>query len=146
MGRQLEHRAAFDLIPSIDFQSIVENYDARRRGTDRKPPGLVMDQAIALVATAAAIFNEGRWHQLPHPLVPCWDIAEAWAVLIKHTIVYRALSETLGVFVDWLPHPDALQADVEVTMAAVEVANYVVHTEIWTTDEPSDARAGVVGL
>jgi hypothetical protein len=146
MGRQLERKSAFDLISVTDYGRIVQDYDARRRGVNLKPPGLVVDQAIAFVATAAAIFNEGRWHELPHPLVLCVNIAEAWEVLIKHTTVYRALSEKLGVFVDWLPYPGALQADVEVTMAAIDASNYVLHTEVWTTDEPSEARAGVAAL
>lgn len=146
MGRQLDRKAAFELIPAADYGRIVQDYDARRRGVDLPAPGLVVDQAIAFVATGAAIFSEGRWHELPHPLVPSRDIAEAWEVLIKHTTVYRALSETLGVFVDWLLFPDALPADVEATMIAIDVTNYVLHKEVWDVDEPSEARAGVVGL
>jgi len=146
MGRQLDRKAAFALIPASDYQAIVQDYDARRRGSTLKPAGLVVDQAIALVATAAAIASEGRWQQLPHALVPCWDVAEAWTVLIKHTTVYRLLTDKLGTFVDWLPCPGALQADVEGTIAAIDATNYVVHHEVWTPEEPADARAGIVGL
>src|SRR2546423_447562 len=112
---QPERKAACDLIPIADYKAIVTDYDARRRGVSLKPAGQVMDQAIAFVATAAAIFREGRWHELPHPLVPSQGIAEAWEVLIKHTTVYRALAETLGIFVDWLPYPDARQLDIMMT-------------------------------
>lgn len=146
MGRQLERKAAFELIPATDYASIVQDYDARRRGGTLQASSLVMDQAIAFVATAAAIFTEGGWAELPHPLVPSWDIARAWEVLIKHTTVYRALSENLGVFVDWLPYPEALPVDVEMTTVAIEATNYVLHAEVWNEDEPAEARAGVVGL
>jgi hypothetical protein len=146
MAQQLERKAAFELIPATDYGSIVRDYDAGRRGGNLHAPGLVVDQAIAFVATAASIFTEGRWNELPHPLVPSWDIAKAWEVLIKHTTVYRALSEKLGVFVDWLPYPEALAVHVETTMVAIEATNYVLHTEVWNEDEPAEARAGVVGL
>jgi hypothetical protein len=145
MGQQLERKSAFDLIPVTDYGRIVQDYDARRQGPRPHDSGLVVDQAIAFVATAAAIFTQGRWDELPHPLVPSWDIAKAWEVLIKHTTVYRALSEELGVFVDWLPYPEALLVDVEMTMVAIDATNYVLHGRVWT-DEPAEARAGVVGL
>jgi hypothetical protein len=145
LGQQLERRAAFELIPPTDYGRIVQDYDAQRPGAGPHASGLVVDQAIAFVATAAAIFTEGCWSELPHPLVPSWDIAKAWEVLIKHTTVYRALSEKLGVFVDWLPHPEPLLVDVEKTMVAIDATYYVLHGQVWT-DEPAEARAGVVGL
>lgn len=145
MGQPAERKTGFDLIPAVDYGRIVQDYDARRGGPRPHDSGLVVDQALAFVATAAAIFTEGRWSELPHPLVPSWDIGRAWEVLIKHTTVYRALSEKLGVFVDWLPYPEALLVDVEKTMVAVDVTNFVLHGRIWT-DEPAQARAGVAGL
>lgn len=145
MGKQLERKSAFDLIPATDYGRIVQDYDARRSGAGPHASGLVVDQAIAFVATAAAIFTEGCWEELPHPLVPSWDIGKAWEVLIKHTTVYRALSEKLGVFVDWLPYPEALPVDVEKTMVAIDATYYVLHKEVWT-GESAEARAGVVGL
>ena len=146
MGQQLERKAAFELIPTTDYGRIVQDYDARRPGGSPHASGLVVDQAIAFVATAAAIFTAGRWSELPHALVPSWDIAKAWEVLIKHTTVYRALSDRLGVFVDWLPYPEALLVDVEMTMVAIDDAtNYALHGQVWT-DESAEARAGVVGL
>lgn len=146
MERQLERKAAFELVPPIDYGSIIQDYDARRRGINLHTPGLVVDQAIAFVATAAAIFTEGSWHELPHPLVPSRDIADAWEALIRHTTVYRALSERLGVFVDWMPYPEALPGDVEMTMVAIDATNFVLQEGVWATEEPAEARAGVVGL
>jgi hypothetical protein len=146
MGRQLERKSAFDLIPATDYGRIVQDYDARRHAAGPHASGLVVDQAIAFVATAAAIFTEGRWGELPHALVLSSDIAKAWEVLIKHTTVYRALAEKLGVFVDWLPYPEALPVDVEMTMVAIDTTNYVLHGQVWIVDEPAEARAGVVGL
>jgi hypothetical protein len=145
MGQQLERKSAFDLIPAMDYRMLVQDYDARRNGPRPHNSALVVDQTIAFVATAAITFKEGRWSALSHSLVPSWDIGKAWEVLIKHTTVYRALSIELGVFVDWLPYPDALLVDVEKTMAAIDNANWVLHGQAWT-DEPAQARAGIVGV
>ena len=145
MGRQLDRTAAFSLIPADDWRCLLTDYVNTRRHRVLEA-GRSMDQAIAFVATAAAIFAEGRWHELPHPMVPSRDIGEAWGLLIKHTTVYRALSEKLGAFVDWLPYREALAADVEATIAAIDVTNYVLHGEVWNVNEPAQARAGVVGL
>ncbi|MEU5259036.1 hypothetical protein [Amycolatopsis sp. NPDC021455] len=145
MSKPVDRKAAFDLIPHEDFAALVRDL-VRRTGEDKGEATRLMDQAIAFVATAADIWHGGRYGDLQHKLVPTKRIEAAWLVLIQHTVFMRALAGSLGVFVDRIPYPEALQSDVEVTMAAIDAANYALHPTVWDTDDPAEARAGILGV
>jgi hypothetical protein len=145
MSEPVERVSAFALVPHEDFEPLVRAL-VRRTGEAKGPAALMMDQAIALVAAAAEIYKKGRYSDLGHKLVPSRSIEAAWLVLIQHTVVMRTLADDLGVFVDWIPCPDTLQNDVELTMAAIDDLNYVLHLGVWDTDDPAGARAGILGL
>jgi hypothetical protein len=145
MSEPVDRKAAFNLVPHEDFDPLVREL-VRRTGEAKGPAALMMDQAIAFVAAAADIYKKGRYSDLGHKLVPSKSIEAAWLVLIQHTVIMRTLANDLGVFVDWIPCPGTLQNDVELTMAAIDDSNYVLHLPVWDTDDPAGARAGVHGL